>query len=46
MRSVLVDNARGKAAEKRGGGFERVPLEEGLTMDGRASSMPKNVNGD
>ncbi|MEM7305626.1 MAG: ECF-type sigma factor [Planctomycetota bacterium] len=39
MRSVLVDNARGKAAEKRGGGFERVPLEEGLTMDGSSSDL-------
>jgi RNA polymerase sigma-70 factor (ECF subfamily) len=28
MRSVLVDHARRRGAEKRGGGAERVPLEE------------------
>jgi len=27
MRRVLVDHARGKGAQKRGGGAERVPLE-------------------
>ena len=29
MRQVLVDHARGKAAEKRGGGWTRVTLEAG-----------------
>ena len=29
MRQVLVDHARGKAAEKRGGGWARVTLDDG-----------------
>jgi RNA polymerase sigma factor (TIGR02999 family) len=30
MRQVLVDHARGKAAEKRGGGWERITLDAGI----------------
>jgi RNA polymerase sigma factor (TIGR02999 family) len=30
MRQVLVDHARGKAAEKRGGGWDRITLEAGI----------------
>lgn len=30
MRQVLVDHARGKAAEKRGGGWERVTLDAAM----------------
>jgi RNA polymerase sigma factor (TIGR02999 family) len=30
MRQVLVDHARGKAAEKRGGGWDRVTLDAAL----------------
>ena len=30
MRQVLVDHARGRAAEKRGGGLQRVTLDEGM----------------
>lgn len=35
MRRVLIDHARGKNAEKRGGGWRPVPLEEGqiATLD-------------
>lgn len=32
MRRILVDHARGHAAEKRGGGIERVPLTEAIAM--------------
>jgi RNA polymerase sigma factor (TIGR02999 family) len=30
MRQVLVDHARGRATDKRGGGQERIPLDEAL----------------
>lgn len=33
MRSVLVDAARARAAEKRGGRLERITLDEGLIGD-------------
>lgn len=33
MRNILVDHARGKAAEKRGGGLQRIEFDEGL-LDG------------
>jgi RNA polymerase sigma-70 factor (ECF subfamily) len=39
MRSVLVDHARGKAAEKRGGNRTRVPLEEGLAFSDETSDL-------
>ena len=40
MRQVLADHARGKRAEKRGGGRERIPLEEAtVTFDGRDVAM-------
>jgi RNA polymerase sigma-70 factor, ECF subfamily len=32
MRRILVDCARRKAAEKHGGGYERIPLDEGLSL--------------
>ena len=32
MRRVLVDHARGHAAEKRGSGISRVPLTEAIAM--------------
>ncbi len=32
MRRILVDHARGHAAEKRGGGIARVPLTEAIAM--------------
>jgi len=32
MRSVLVDHARRRAAEKRGGAVERVPLEQAFAL--------------
>ena len=35
MRRILVDHARRRGAEKRGGGQERVTLDEGLVGDGR-----------
>lgn len=40
MRDILVEEARRKASEKRGGGRERVPLEEiTLTVDGAPEEM-------
>ncbi len=40
MRDILVEEARRKASEKRGGGRERVPLEEiTLTIDGAPEEM-------
>ena len=33
MRQILVDHARGKGAEKRGGDLQRVTLDEGLLSD-------------
>ena len=33
MRDILVDEARRKAALKRGGNLNRVPLEEGVSME-------------
>lgn len=32
MRQILVDHARSRSAEKRGGGNARIPLEEGTTF--------------
>jgi RNA polymerase sigma factor (TIGR02999 family) len=32
MRQVLVDHARAKHAAKRGGGWQEVPLEEGIAI--------------
>ena len=34
MRRVLVDHARARAAEMRGGGLKRVELEEGMAVSG------------
>ena len=34
MRRILVDHARGKAALKRGGHLQRVPLEDSLAIKG------------
>jgi RNA polymerase sigma factor (TIGR02999 family) len=39
MRSVMVDYARGKAAEKRGGGAARVELEEHLALTEESSDV-------
>jgi len=40
MRDILVEEARRKASQKRGGGRERVPLEEiTLTIDGAPEEM-------
>jgi RNA polymerase sigma-70 factor (ECF subfamily) len=33
MRRILVDHARGRASIKRGGGMERVPLDEALPVE-------------
>ncbi len=33
MRQILVDHARGRAAKKRGGGRQRVTLDEGLLAE-------------
>ncbi len=35
MRQILVDHARARATEKRGGELERIPLEESLHVQGR-----------
>lgn len=32
MRRILVDHARGRARAKRGGGWEKVPFEQALTL--------------
>jgi RNA polymerase sigma-70 factor (ECF subfamily) len=32
MRRVLVDHARARASQKRGGGAQKVSLEEGMTV--------------
>jgi RNA polymerase sigma-70 factor, ECF subfamily len=39
MRSVLVDHARGKASQKRGGNRTRVPLEEQLSFSEEGSDV-------
>ena len=39
MRHVLVDYARQRRAEKRGGGRTRMPLEEGLTVSDQQCSL-------
>jgi len=33
MRRILVDHARGKKRQKRGGGWERIELESGLVLE-------------
>lgn len=37
MRRILVDHARKRVAGKRGGGFEAIPLEEGLVFSPQRS---------
>jgi RNA polymerase sigma-70 factor (ECF subfamily) len=40
MRQILVDHARGRAAAKRGGGVEKLTLDESMAYsDGRAHLM-------
>ena len=34
MRRILIDNARRKKSQKRGGNWERVGLDDGLVLDG------------
>jgi len=38
MRRILVDHARGKAREKRGGAWQKVGLEEALTVGSEEGS--------
>jgi RNA polymerase sigma-70 factor, ECF subfamily len=35
MREILIDHARAHRTEKRGGKFERIPLDEGLVYEWR-----------
>jgi RNA polymerase sigma factor (TIGR02999 family) len=44
MRHVLVDEARKRAAQKRGGGSPDLPLEEGKAADDRAPEAVLEVN--
>lgn len=39
MRNILVDHARAKNAEKRGGGMQLVPLDEDLASSGDAADL-------
>jgi RNA polymerase sigma factor (TIGR02999 family) len=40
MRHVLVDHARARQAAKRGGGWQAVPLDEGIAVtDGRLAGL-------
>ncbi|MBC7930815.1 MAG: sigma-70 family RNA polymerase sigma factor [Rubrivivax sp.] len=39
MRQILVDHARTRAYQKRGGDFEQVSLDEAAQVTGRASDM-------
>ena len=39
MRRILVDHARGRKAQKRGGDFQRIPLE-----DSELSSSPRSAD--
>jgi RNA polymerase sigma factor (TIGR02999 family) len=36
MRRILVDHARGKGRQKRGGGWQRVTLQEAMTLGAEA----------
>jgi RNA polymerase sigma factor (TIGR02999 family) len=45
MRRVLVDHARKRAADKRGGGLERVTLDEGFLGDTPAEVRFLDLNG-
>ena len=38
MRRILVDHARKRIAGKRGGGFEMLPLDEGLAFSPQRSN--------
>lgn len=44
MRHVLVDEARKRSAQKRGGGTPDVPLDEDKTADERAPELVLGVN--
>jgi len=39
MRHILVDHARGLCREKRGGGAQNLPLDEGLVFSPRKSAV-------